>query len=1133
VAADAAVDDVKPHDIRPLPDVREWLVSLGLAQYADAFEDNAIRWDVLSDLDHDVLKDIGVRPAGDRMRILKAAALLPAENESTRPTSLATTTDRPLAGGEAEHRQLTVMFCDLVGSTELSQTYDPEELRELNRTYQDAAKAAIERYGGYVARYMGDGVLAYFGYPQAHEDDPEQSVRAGLELITSLSRLDTLAELSARVGIATGPVVVGDLIGDGASQESAVVGETPNLAARLQGIAEPDSVVISESTHALLYDLFDCADLGERRLKGFAGQHRPWRVEGERSSESRFEALHSEALTPFVGRVSEVGLLLDRWETAAAGEGQVVLLEGEPGIGKSRLADEFRRAIGSRRHTPVRYQCSSHQTNAAFFPFVSQLQHAGKIRAQDDFDQRLDKLEMVVADTSERNKALWLFATLLSLPTHRYPPLMLESEQLKLATIEAFRNQLTALCRDAPVLILFEDVHWIDPTSREVLDTLMEAGQQLPVLFVLTHRPESDSAWGGHGFVTELRLNHLARRDGLSIIRDVARGKDLPEEITRQILAKTDGVALFVEELTKTVLESGLLREEPERYVLDGALPELAIPSTLRDSLMARLDRLLPVKQIAQAGACIGREFSHRLLQAVTGIPETELQQGLEQLIDNQLIFQRGTPPDATYSFKHGLVQDAAYESLLRARRRVIHAAILAELEANHRENLGEVVELLAHHAQRGELSDKAVTYLRQAGGKAYARSANRESRAYYEQALGILDALPDCTSTLEQAFEIHLELRPVLNQLGEPRRMLERLREAETLAERLNDDPRRGKVCALMTIANSQLGEHDEALASGTRALKIATDLEDLRLRILATTYLELVRYYRGEYESVVELATGNLEALPPEWVHEHLGASAPPSVYDRSWLIQSLAQIGRFADAITYDAEVLHIAEPTRHPFTIGQAHRATVTLYVLMGDWARARSLSEQWIAGVRAGNVVIQLPWAISSSAWILARVGETGDALDRLREGEQLVERQTERKLVATAGWDYHSLGRSSLLLGRLDDAQRLGNQAVEYSSHQFGNAAHGLHLLGDIATHPDRFDAERGEYHYRKALSIAESHGMRPLVAHCYLGIGKVYHRTGKHQEAGEFFNSASAMYRDMNMSFWVKQAEEEMVAKE
>jgi tetratricopeptide (TPR) repeat protein len=455
----------------------------------------------------------------------------------------------------------------------------------------------------------------------------------------------------------------------------------------------------------------------------------------------------------------------------------------------------------------------------------------------------------------------------------------------------------------------------------------------------------------------------------------------------------------------------------------------------------------------------------------------------------------------------------------------------LAQLETDFRENLSEAMELLAHHSQRGELWGKAVTYHRLAGAKAYARSAAREARVYYEQALEILESLPESQTKLEQAFEIRLELRPVLNQLGDPRQMLVRLREAETLAERLMDDHRRGRVCALVTIAHSQLGELDEALGFGTRALRIAGDLEDLRLRILATTYLELVHYYRGEYESVVELATANLEALPEAWIYESLGASAPSSVYDRSWLIQSLAQVGRFAEAIICESEALRLAEPTHHPFTIGQAHRAAVTLHLLKGDWANARSLSEHWIARMRAGNVVIQLPWAISSSAWVLAQLGETSAAQDRLQEGEQLLERHVARELVVTAGWDYHSLGRACLALGRLEEAQRLGNHAVEFSPHQPGYAAHGLHLLGDIAIHPDRFDAVCGEANYRKALILAETRAMRPLVAHCHLGLGKIYRQTGNHQEASERLTTAATMYREMEMGFWLQQAEVERVA--
>jgi len=1106
--------------------VDSWLKALDLTKYHDAFVQHEVSFGDLSSLTEADLKEMGL-PIGPRRRVLKAISEID-ESDTTLASGPGDFSIEPSIDPVAERRQLTVMFCDLVGSTELSQQLDPEDLREIFRAYQAAAKTSIEKFNGHVAKYLGDGVLAYFGYPRAHEDDAEQAVRGGLELIASLSAVNGPEELGVRIGIATGPVVVGDLIGVGASEEHAVTGETPNLAARLQSAAEPNTVVVSNTTHALLYGLFDCVDLGLQRLKGFADEQRLWRVNGETAGDSRFEALHINAMTPFVGRASELSLLINRWETALSNEGQVVLLEGEAGIGKSRLADELRRAIDPTPHAVVRYQCSAHHTNSAFFPFVKQLEHAGDFLTQDDFEQRLDKLESAVLDAPARDTTLWLFATLLSLPTARYPALALEPQKIKSATIEAFRNQLIAHCRRAPTLVLFEDVHWIDPTSLDVLETLIDAGRQLPVLFILTHRPGFVSPWGGHGFVTQLRLSHLARRDGLSIIRDVAGGKDLPDEITRQILAKTDGVALFVEELTKTVLESGILREEPNAYVVDGALPELAIPSTLRDSLMARLDRLVLVKEIAQIGACIGREFSHALLQAITGTPQNELQNSLEQLVDNQLIFRRGTPPDAVYAFKHALVQDAAYESLLLSRRKAIHGSILLALEASHQSNPGDMVEMLALHAQRAEIWDKAVGYLRQAGAGAYARSASLEARAYYKQALGILDGLEESRANLEQAFEIRLDLRPVLNQLGEPRRMLDRLREAESIAERLNDERRRGLVCALITIAHSQLGELDEALEFGTRALEISDRLGDVKLRVLTTTYLELVHYYRGEYPTVVELAMGNLRLLPEEWVYEYMGASAPPSVYDRCWLIQSLAQIGRFADAITLEAEAFRIAGLMDHPFSIGQAHRAAVTLHILKGDWERANTLCASWIAGVQAGNVVIQLPWAIASSAWVLAQVGDADNALDRIHEGEQLLEKQAARGLIATCGWDYHALGRACLRLGQLDEARRLAERALEHSRDQLGFAAHALCLLGEISALLDQFDAQNSEAQYREALTLAEKQGMHPLIGHCRFGLGKVYRRTGKEIEAQGFFTTALTVFRDMDMGYWMNEVQVE-----
>jgi len=464
---------------------------------------------------------------------------------------------------------------------------------------------------------------------------------------------------------------------------------------------------------------------------------------------------------------------------------------------------------------------------------------------------------------------------------------------------------------------------------------------------------------------------------------------------------------------------------------------------------------------------------------------------------------------------------------LLQERRRELHARIVDAIETLHRDRLGEQIERLAHHALRGELQEKAVDYLRQAGSKAAARSALLDAEVWFEQALSVLETLPGSASTLEQAFDIRVELRPVLAQLGQPRRMLERLREAETLAERLSDERRRGRVCAFMTTAHSLLGELDAALVTGTRALEIAGRLGDLRLRILTTSFLEQAHYLRGDYARVIELATDNLAALPAEWIYEHFGNAAPASVYDRVQLVMSLAELGRFAEAAQNAAEAIRLAEPTHHAYTVSQAHRAASMLHLLEGDWTKARSLIEHWIAVLRTRNVVLQLPIAVAASAWVLAQLGEASEAVDRLREGEQLLERAAARGFIGYRSWAW--LGRACLLLDRLDEAERLGDRAVESSRSHPGFAAHELHLLGDIATHPDRFDAESGEAHYREALALAEPRGMRPLVAHCHLGLGKLYRRTSKREQAHEHLTIATTMYREMDMAFWLEKAEAEL----
>ena len=552
------------------------------------------------------------------------------------------------------------------------------------------------------------------------------------------------------------------------------------------------------------------------------------------------------------------------------------------------------------------------------------------------------------------------------------------------------------------------------------------------------------------------------------------------------------------------------------------------MPGTVQAILTARIDRLPPEeKRLLEIAAVIGKDFSLALLLAVADENEETLRRGMGHLQTAEFLYETRLFPDLEYTFKHALTHEVAYGSLLHDRRRDLHARIVETMERLYGDRLGEQTERLAHHAVCGEVWEKAVPYLRQAGLKAATRSALREAQMWFDQALGVLATLPVSPSTLEQGFEIRLELGAVLVQLGEARRRLEHAREAETLAERMNDDRRRGRAYLALCNAHALLGEPDEALVAGARALEIAGRLGDLRFRILAPTYLAQAHFCRGDFERAVELATDSLAALPAAWVHEPFGYSPIPiSVYCRLWVVRSLAELGRFAEAAPYEAELLRLAGPTQHAFTVGAAHNAASWLHVRKGDWATARSVIEYGIAALRMGNIVADLPTMVAASAWVLAQVGEASDALTRLREGALLLECHT-----AWGGvlMPYQSMGRAALLLDRLDEAQSLVERAITYSSFRQGDVAHALHLLGDIATHPDRFDAESAEAHYCKALALAEPRGMRPLIAHCHLGLGKLYRRTGQREQAHEHLTIATTLYREMDMPFWLEQAETEI----
>src|SRR5499427_8754161 len=801
-------------------DIAEWLASIGLGEYAPRFADNAIDLSVIRDLTEQDLKDLCVL-LGHRRKILRAIAEL--EGVAPAPTKSAIA---PVLRGEAERRHLTVLICDLVGSTALSARLDPEDMNAVMDAYHAACARIMLSYDGFIGDFRGDGILAYFGYPRAHEDDAERTVRAGLDIIAALGQLETRAAepLAVRIGIATGLVMVGDLSSESGLRKHALVGDTPNLAARLQALAEPGTIVVAASTRRLLGDLFRLRDLGWHGVKGIAEPVAAWVVEGVSASESRFEAVRAAGLTDLIGREDEINFLLERQRLAWRGEGQIVLISGEPGIGKSRLAAALAERVAGEPYTRLRYQCSPYHINSALRPFIAQLERAAGFKTDDTSEQRLDKLKAVLAmDGSRIEAVLPLFAALLSIPLdERYPPLALSPTQQRRRTLSALLDQFEGLARRQPILLSFEDAHWADATSLELLDLTVERVRQLPVLALFTFRPEFEPPWVGLPNVGTLTLGRLDRDDVESMVARVTGGRVLPAEVMKQIVTKTDGNPLFVEELTKTVLEAGILVEDAKGYRLDGPLPPLAIPETLQDSLMARLDRLAPVREFAQIAAAIGREFSYPLVRALVGRDETALKDGLAQLERAGLVFRRGDPPEAIYSFKHALVQEAAYENMLKSRRQVLHRRIAETLRDRFQTMAESQPEVVAHHFTQAGLSEVAVEWWVKAGDRALDRSANNEAIAHLEKAIGLAEGLAD----------------------GPAQRLL-RLRLQTTYGH---------------ALIHGRGHTHADSIAAFARARQLAAETEDIAARFSAYYGMWMVSFPRADLAPMREVAVAFL---------------------------------------------------------------------------------------------------------------------------------------------------------------------------------------------------------------------------------------------------------------------------------
>lgn len=931
--------------------IAEWLASLGLGEHAQLFADNAVDLSVVGDLTEQDLKELGL-PLGHRRILLRAIA----ESHTSAPARSKATSELTLRG-DGERRQLTIMFCDMVGSTALSAQLDPEDMRAVIRAFHTCIAEVVTRYLGVVARYMGDGALAYFGYPQAHEDDAEQAIRAGLAMVDAVANLrpNIAGAVQVRIGIATGTVVVGDLLaGESIAKEQTVVGETPNLAARLQTLAEPGTVMICPNTRRLTEGHFELRDVGPVALKGWAEPATCYRVLGTIEVESRFEALHGAKLTPPLGRDEEIDLLMRRWRQAKEGEGRVVVLTGEPGIGKSHITLAVQEQLKVERHSRLTYFCSSHHTNSALFPFIGQLERAARFERGDSPKGKFAKLEALLAQSAAQPEHIALLASLLSLPPDdRYPLPEMSPQKRKEKTLAALLAQLDGLSARQPVVAVFEDVHWIDPTSLELLAVTVERMQELPFLLLITARPEFSPPWPSHTHVTTLPLTRLGRRDGAALVERVTGGKALPDEVMKQILARTDGVPLFVEELTKTVLESGLLQERQGQYVLDRPLPSVAIPTTLHASLTARLDRLSPVRDVAQIGAVVGREFSYELLNAVAGLTEDRLDEALNELVRSELVFRRGVIPQAVYTFKHALVRDAAYAGLLKSRRAQLHAAIAEAFEQRFPEIVEAEPETLAHHLMEAGLVEKAATYWLKAGKTAAMRSANLEAIAHLRRGVEAASHLPEGAKRDRLELDFQFATGPCLiaSQGPASSNAIATFTRARELCERLGDPPEYLQVMFWLVTASVVRGELPQAEEMIATLLRLAHSRGDQAALLNAMRGQAMIFLFMGRVVDAHEAIERAVKAFGESSDSDRLAARAAgqdAGVANLALMSWALWLHGGVDMAASRIAAAFERADAIDHPHTQAYACYYASILHALRGEQIVAQGYAERCLA-----------------------------------------------------------------------------------------------------------------------------------------------------------------------------------------
>lgn len=1082
-----------------MPSIEDWLAEIGLEKYGSVFEDAEIDFETLPGLVEDDLKELNL-PVGPRRKIWTAIALL-ARSKSPNGQRVRTLQEnlKEAAKAQAERRHMTVMFVDLVGSTEMVMRMDAEDMRAVISEYQQTVASVVDEFDGFVATLLGDGMLCYFGWPQANEDDTERAVRAGLSIIKATKKLTTPDgdTLASRVGVASGVVVVGDLIGGGAKQEAAVVGETPNLAARLQAVAAPNQLVVPSEALPLLGSAFDMLSLGPQKLKGVSRAVEAFVVKGETAVESRFAARRSGVLTPIVGRDREINKLLESWSCAQSGRGNLVIVSGEAGIGKSRIVQAVVDAVATDDHTRVTYQCSPYHTESAFYPFIQQLSYEAGFAADDTTQQRLAKMNQMLSIDSKSKASI---ALLLGLDgTALYGPNDASPAQQRAELMQVLVDLLLDKAKGKPLLLVFEDLHWIDPTSLELLEILSEALSDHRIMILATTRPVFDGDFGPNATVKRLTLERLDKTMTYAVAGKLTGGKALPDEIMKIIARRTDGVPLFIEELTKTILESGALKEEADTYLVDGPLSDIAIPATLHDSLMARLDRLGEIKEVAQIAACIGRDFDHALMCEISGFQEEEVEDALDQLIGTELIHRKGFAPWALYSFKHALVRDAAYESLLKERRRHVHGRILKALETDS----GAAPELLAAHAEAARQTDRAVELWEEAGIAAIARPAYKEAEAHLRRALGLNapKVAANDPAAIQRAMSLHVQLSLALtpaNGLWSDQ-VVATLEQALTLADKVGKTPVRGDISYGLLVGEYFRGNLDRSIVHADELRAHATEAKDDAQLLVATRLAAVARLNLGQFKQAepyfeeADKLCGQLEDqdLAMRFGHD-------PIIGVRVYQSLSATFRGQTARADHYKAQAENRVDKLSHTSTTCGFHGLAVVCAHVAGDICAERRSLDILLPLIAEHNVVSSLLWAEGTFALLKMADGDKA-GIDAYHEADKRMIDAGIRLLLP----GYRAVAaRRAFTLGQVDEAYKMKDAALALM-HETDEKSWlpEIHRLAATFARTEK-DFDESEQHLKKAIEISRQDGGALWELRAAIDLAQLYSVSGRKDTA-------------------------------